>query len=155
MPGVRAAQHDQHGVRLLLTAYEPQPPAVIPTDETWVAVADQLGRLHHKPMLRSTWLRRRPQPSSGQTADALNLWAARGLGTLATRAATRLGATRDLEAQSEPVLTHGDCHLRNLLHGPEGQAIWIDWQDVCLATGWTISRSCGSGLSSKGLTRLA
>jgi len=33
------------------------------------------------------------------------------------------------------VLSHGDCHLQNLLRGPGGRPLWIDWQEVCLGTG--------------------
>jgi Phosphotransferase enzyme family len=33
------------------------------------------------------------------------------------------------------VLTHGDCHVGNLLLGPGGRILWTDWQEVCLSTG--------------------
>lgn len=33
------------------------------------------------------------------------------------------------------VLTHGDCHVGNLLRSSTGSTLWADWQEVCLSTG--------------------
>ena len=105
------------------------------TDDTWVAAADPLGQLHSAPVPRSPWLRPRPWPSSPEVANALSLWADRGVAALATRAAAQLPAAKDVEAALPRVLTHGDCHLGNLLQGPGGRTLWVDWQEGCLSTG--------------------
>jgi aminoglycoside phosphotransferase (APT) family kinase protein len=130
VPALRAWVQDRHGVRLLLTAHQPQPPAETLTDDAWVAVAERLGRLHSAPIPPTPWLPHHREPSSREVAAAVDRWAGRGAGPLATQAAEQLAATRDARGGTGNVLTHGDCHLHNLLTSPEGHPLWVDWQEV-------------------------
>ena len=139
LPVLHAGRHAQHGVFLLLSASEPFPPARSWTPDAWLRVADRLGRWQRTPVHDPTWVPLRPDPSTTEVAVALRHWTARGTGALAARAARRLaeGAERRRARTVGPVLvlTHGDCHVGNLLQGRAGQPLWVDWQDVCLTTG--------------------
>lgn len=135
LPTLHAAQRDREGVRLLLSAHPPHPPASMVTGEAWVRLAAQLGRLHRVAAARPAWLGDRPSPSPAQIAEAVRIWQDRGGGPLARRAARRLAAAGRLEAALGKVLTHGDCHLGNLLQSADGRAVWIDWQEACLGSG--------------------
>ncbi len=135
LPVVRAAHCDPRAVRLLLAAHELYPPAPALTDAAWVGLADRLGRLHRVPLPRPAWLQPRPWPTPGEVADAVRGWAGRGLADLASRAAGQLDTAAGVLAGVGTVLTHGDCHVGNLLRGPNGRPVWIDWQEVCLGSG--------------------
>lgn len=135
LPEVRAAQHDRDAVRLLLAAYEPYPPASALSHADWVAVAATLSRLHQVDVPRPQWLRPRPWPSSEEVANAVLRWDRHGFTALASRAGERLAAARDVQAGLGTVLTHGDCHVGNLLRGKGGCTLWVDWQEVCLSVG--------------------
>jgi len=135
LPSIRAAYEDRAAVRLLLAEYDPCPPASALTPDTWVELGDQLGQLHRAAGPRPAWLTPRRWPSAEEVAQALHRWDNHGSGALARRAAADLAGVRDLHLSLPTVLTHGDCHLGNLLRGPTGRILWIDWQEVCLSTG--------------------
>ena len=135
LPEVRARHRDRHAVRLLVTAYQPCPSASALDEVAWVWLADQLGHMQCVPVPTAAWLRSRPWPSSEEVAAAVRLWDGRGAGVPAARAAERLAADRNMQPIAGPVLTHGDCHVGNLLQGPAGRVLWIDWQEVCLSSG--------------------
>ena len=90
--------------------------------------------LPHDPMRRAL-----PSTRGPMTRDFLDKMAARGSwekGSVVDRAVDEvLAAGQPLGAPAgEPVLVHGDLHLRHLLVTPEGAAAGIiDWGDACLA----------------------
>jgi aminoglycoside phosphotransferase (APT) family kinase protein len=135
LPEVRAASSDRGAVQVLMAAYEPHPPARAVADNAWIALADRLGQLQQVPVDEASWLRPRPWPSPAEISDALGRWSAYGFAALASRAAEQLAAGSDRQPVWGPVLTHGDCHLGNLLQAPDGSTLWADWQEVCLSSG--------------------
>lgn len=135
LPTVLAAHRDRRAVRLLLSAHQPLPPARQLDQSAWVAVADQLGRLHGTPAPAAAWLESRPWPSAEETDAGVRRWSARGSAVPAARAAAQLARSKDAQLSGGPVLTHGDCHVGNLLLGRPGHVVWIDWQEVCLSNG--------------------
>jgi aminoglycoside phosphotransferase (APT) family kinase protein len=99
------------------------------------AVARDLGgHLPHDPMRRGT-----PSTRGPMARDLLDRLAGRGSwqpGSATDRAVDEVIAAADPLGQpdGEPVLVHGDLHLRHLLVGPDGLATGvIDWGDSCLA----------------------
>jgi aminoglycoside phosphotransferase (APT) family kinase protein len=99
------------------------------------AVARTLGtRLPSDPMKRATPSTRGPMARENlDKLVAAELWQPR---SVPDRAADELIA-RTLPMPpptGEPVLVHGDLHLRHLMVGPDGRASGvIDWGDACLA----------------------
>ena len=135
LPRVLAAQRDLRAVSLLLRGHRPFPSARQLNQATWMAVADQLGRVHGIQVPAGAWLQSRPWPSAEIIAAAVQAWNDRGFAVPAARAAKQLSKSKDLQPFTSPVLTHGDCHIGNLLLGPNGRVMWIDWQEVCLSNG--------------------
>lgn len=85
--------------------------------------------------LAQGWLEPRPWPSAKEIAAAVRVWNGRGSAVPAARAVERLARSKDLQPFAGLVLTHGDCHIGNLLQGPGGRVVWTDWQEVCLSNG--------------------
>lgn len=135
LPEVLGSHRDAGAVRLLLATYEPFPAASTLDDSAWVALAGQLGRTQSVPVQAAEWLQARPWPQSEDVLAAVQLWNDRGSAVPAARGAARLAVVRDLPPLAGPVLTHGDCHVGNLLHGPGGRVLWADWQEACLSSG--------------------
>ena len=99
------------------------------------AVARDLGgHLPHDPMLRGT-----PSTRGPMARDFLDRLAGRGSwqpGSATDRAVDEVIAAADPlgPPAGEPVVVHGDLHLRHLLVGADGTATGvIDWGDSCLA----------------------
>ena len=99
------------------------------------SVADDLsGVLPYDPMRRGT-----PSTRGPMARAALDRLAGRGTwaaGSHADRAVDELIAAADPlpPPTGEPVVVHGDLHLRHLLVGSDGAATGvIDWGDSCLA----------------------
>jgi aminoglycoside phosphotransferase (APT) family kinase protein len=99
------------------------------------AVARDLGgHLPHDPMRRAT-----PSTRGPMARDFLDRLAGRGswqAGSATDRAVDDLIAAAGPlgPPEGEPVVVHGDLHLRHLLVGPDGLATGvIDWGDSCLA----------------------
>jgi aminoglycoside phosphotransferase (APT) family kinase protein len=99
------------------------------------AVARDLGdHLPHDPMRRGT-----PSTRGPQARDFLDRLAGRGSwapGSELDQAVDRVIAAADPLGPplDEPVVVHGDLHIRHLLVGPDGRATGvIDWGDSCLA----------------------
>ena len=99
------------------------------------AVARDLGgHLPHDPMRRGT-----PSTRGPMARDFLDKLAGRGSwqpGSATDRAVDEVIAAADPlgPPDGEPVVVHGDLHLRHLLVGPDGLATGvIDWGDACLA----------------------
>ena len=99
------------------------------------AVAQDLGgTLPLDPMRRGT-----PSTRGPMARAALDRLAARGTwdadSDLDRRIDDVIAAADPLPAPTgEPVLVHGDLHLRHLMVGPDGRAAGvIDWGDCCLA----------------------
>ncbi len=136
VPAVIAAHSDRGVIRLLLAEHTPYPPAPAVTDLEWTALADQLGRLHHPPDPAPPWLEHRPWPGSDQLAQAVDWWTARGFGALARRATELIAVGHELDGIAPRVITHGDCHVGNLLRSDRGDTVWVDWQEVCLSSGF-------------------
>jgi aminoglycoside phosphotransferase (APT) family kinase protein len=98
-------------------------------------VAQELGgTLPHDPMRRGT-----PSTRGPMAREALDRLAARGSWD-STSALDRqiddvIAAADPLPAPTgQPVLVHGDLHVRHLMVGPDGLATGvIDWGDCCLA----------------------
>ena len=92
------------------------------------------GRLPHDPMRRGT-----PSTRGPMARAALDRLASRGTweaGSALDRAVDEVIAAGEPLAPptDEPVLVHGDLHLRHLLVGTDGSATGvIDWGDTCLA----------------------
>ncbi len=92
------------------------------------------GPLPHDPMRRGT-----PSTRGPMAREALDRLAARGswdsTGDLDRQIDDVIAAADPLPAPTgEPVLVHGDLHLRHLLVGADGRATGvIDWGDCCLA----------------------
>lgn len=135
IPAVIAAHSDRGVIRLLLAAHTPFPPAWAVTDMEWTALADQLGRLHHPPDPAPPWLEHRAWPSSDRLARAIDWWTARGFGAVARRATDLIAVGHELDRTLPRVITHGDCHVGNLLRSDEGDVVWVDWQEICLSSG--------------------
>ncbi len=135
VPAVIAAGDDHGVIRVLLAAHPPYPPAPAVTDGEWTSLAGQLGRLHRPPNPTPPWLGHRRWPGSEQLERAVDWWTARGFAAAASRAAALIAAGRERDENVPRVLTHGDCHVGNLLHSPTGQTLWVDWQEVCLSSG--------------------
>lgn len=138
LPALLAAHCDTSAVRLLLQAHRPFPAAPTLNHASWVAVAEQLGRVHGAPFSASAWLRPRPRPSPEEVAAAVRLWDQRGSSgsaVPAARGAERLAVEENQQPFVRPVLTHGDCHVGNLLQGSDDRILWVDWQEVCLSDG--------------------
>lgn len=132
-PALLAARYDGEVVRLLLAAHEPYPPAPALVEDDWLAVAARLGQLHRLPLPPGEWRRPRTMDSPAAVAAALRGWDGHGWSAVATRAARRLADADD--PGPGPVLAHGDCHLGNLVRGPDGGPLWVDWQEVGLGSG--------------------
>jgi len=135
LPDLVAGHRDADAVRLLVVAHDRWPPAHALTDLAWVELAARLGRLQRSPVPRPPWLRPRPWPSVGELADAVGGWTGHGFGDLAARGAEQLRAGGQAATGAGTVLMHGDCHVGNLLQGPGGRPLWVDWQEVCLGSG--------------------
>ncbi len=92
------------------------------------------GPLPHDPMRRGT-----PSTRGPMAREALDRLAARGTWDAASGLDRQIGdviaAADPLPAPTgEPVLVHGDLHLRHLMVGADGRAAGvIDWGDCCLA----------------------
>ena len=92
------------------------------------------GTLPHDPMRRGT-----PSTRGPMAREALDRLAARGTWDAASDLDRQIddviAAADPLPAPTgEPVLVHGDLHLRHLLVGADGRATGvIDWGDCCLA----------------------
>jgi aminoglycoside phosphotransferase (APT) family kinase protein len=92
------------------------------------------GHLPHDPMRRGT-----PSTRGPMARDLLDKLAGRGswaAGSATDRAVDQvIAAAGPLGPPAgEPMLAHGDLHLRHLLVGPDGLATGvIDWGDACLA----------------------
>jgi len=135
VPAVIAARSDRGVIRLLLAEHPPYPPAPAVTDPEWMVLAGQLGRLHRPPDPTPPWLEHRPWPASDQLARAVAWWTIRGFGALARRAAALIAVGHELDEALPRVITHGDCHVGNLLRSDVGDTVWVDWQEVCLSSG--------------------
>ena len=135
LPTVLAAHHDGQAVRLLLRAHRSLPSALRLDRPSWIAIADQLGRVQGVRILAAGWLEPRPWPSLEEFAAAIRIWSDHGSAVPAARAAERLAEAGNRQSFTDHVLTHGDCHVGNLLQGPDGRVMWIDWQEVCLSGG--------------------
>ena len=135
LPTRLAAQRDRHAVRLLLAASPPFPPAPRVSRDAWVALAGQLAQVHAVPAAAAAWLTVRPWPSDEQVAEAVLLWSGHGSARSAERGRDRLAAARTASRRLPTVLTHGDCHVGNLLRRADGQVVWVDWQEACLSDG--------------------
>jgi len=133
---VLAAGSDSESIRLLLTEQQPYPAAPLVSRDAWVGLADELGRLHQPPPRDLPWLTYRPWPTPERVEAAVQQWNALGFGTLARRAAEQVARGRELEESQRQVLTHGDCHVGNLLRSTSGDTMWADWQEVCLSSGF-------------------
>jgi aminoglycoside phosphotransferase (APT) family kinase protein len=99
------------------------------------AVAQDLGgSLPHDPMRRGT-----PSTRGPMAREALDRLAARGTWDATTDLDRQIdeviAAADPLPAPTgDPVLVHGDLHLRHLMVGADGRATGvIDWGDCCLA----------------------
>jgi aminoglycoside phosphotransferase (APT) family kinase protein len=92
------------------------------------------GHLPHDPMRRGT-----PSTRGPMARDFLDRLAGRGswtAGSATDRDVDEVIAAADPlgPPDGEPVVVHGDLHLRHLLIGPDGLATGvIDWGDSCLA----------------------
>jgi aminoglycoside phosphotransferase (APT) family kinase protein len=126
---------DDGAVHILMAEHQPFPLAPALGVAAWVELAEQLGRLHRPVAPWPAWLRHRPWPPPDRIADAVRQWDRLGFEALAERAAGLLGELRGSDAGLAAVVTHGDCHVGNLLHSPTGRTLWVDWQGVCLSTG--------------------
>ena len=99
-----------------------------------VVAQDLGGTLPHDPMHRGT-----PSTRGPMARAALDRLAARGTwdadSDLDRRIDQVIAAADPLPPPTgEPVLVHGDLHLRHLMVGPGGRAAGvIDWGDCCLA----------------------
>lgn len=135
LPTVTASHSDDGAVQILMAEHQPFPLAPALSVAAWVELAEQLGRLHRPVAPWPAWLRHRTWPPSDRIADAVRQWDGLGFEVLAERAAGLLGELRGSDAGLAAVVTHGDCHVGNLLHSPTGSTLWADWQEVCLSTG--------------------
>ncbi len=135
LPRLVAGARDDETVWLLLTGHPPYSPAATLTDAQWVTIARQLGRLHAVPVPPAAWLRRRLRPSPQQVTAAVAQWERRGCGELARRGARQLHRVASPPSTLPDVLSHGDCHVDNLVRGPDDRPRWIDWSEACLGSG--------------------
>ncbi|RFS82471.1 aminoglycoside phosphotransferase [Actinomadura spongiicola] len=95
------------------------------------ALAREVGAgLPRDPMARAEPARR-----AERTVDRLDALVALGAWRRAPAVDDFLAAARDLDPPGgDPVVVHGDLHVRHLLLTPDGRAAGvIDWGDVCLA----------------------
>jgi len=136
VPAVIAAHGDRGVIRLLLAEHTPYPPAPAVTDPEWTALADQLGRLHRRPDTTPPWLEHRPWPASDQLPQAVAWWTARGFGALPRRATELIAVGYELDETLPRVVTHGDCHVGKLMRSDLGDTVGVDWQEVCLSSGF-------------------
>lgn len=135
LPTVTASHSDDGAVQILMAEHQPFPTAPALSVAAWLELAEQLGRLHRPVAPWPAWLRHRPWPPPDRIAGAVRQWDDLGCEVLAERAAGLLGEFRGSDAGLAAVVTHGDCHVGNLLHSPTGSTLWADWQEVCLSNG--------------------
>ncbi|MDQ3527749.1 MAG: aminoglycoside phosphotransferase family protein [Actinomycetota bacterium] len=135
LPTVAALHSDDQAVRILMAEHQPFPPAPAVGVAAWDELAEQLGRLHRPGALSLAWLGHRSWPPPDRIADAVRQWDRLGFGVLARRAAGLLDDLQGSDAGLAVVVTHGDCHVGNLLHSSTGSTLWADWQEVCLSGG--------------------
>ena len=135
LPTVTASHSDDGAVQILMAEHQPFPMAPALSVAEWIKLAGQLGQLHHPGAPSPPWLRHRAGPTPDRIAGAVRRWGNLGFQVLADRAAELLGELRGSDDGLPAVLTHGDCHVGNLLHSPTGSTLWADWQEVCLSTG--------------------
>ena len=154
LPTVTASHSDDGAVRILMAEHQPFPPAPALSLAAWVELAEQLGRLHRPGALLPGWLGHRAGPPPDRIADAVRQWDSLGFEGLAERAAGLLVDRRGSDAGLAAVVTHGDCHVGNLLHSSTGSTLWADWQEVCFSTGLDDLVFCGSAPNSTVLVRL-
>ncbi|MET0694528.1 MAG: phosphotransferase [Propionibacteriaceae bacterium] len=100
---------------------------------TWMAAATRLAEVHRcLPAIDGLLPRPRSESFPGDGAG-LAPWFTLGAGDDALRGSQLLAEQPAL--QLPQVLTHGDCHLDNILHDPSGALVWIDWQEAHLGDG--------------------
>ncbi len=144
--------NETDGVVVLLAAYSASLPPDQWTEHDYVQVARQVGQLHATFWEKTAgsampeWLRAKPPVSHAQCQAATEVWRTLGerddlrdawepFGQRLERLLVEITAL-DREMTSLPAtLCHGDFHADNLLHGPAGEWIWADWQEVRLGPG--------------------
>lgn len=108
------------------------------SEQRWIELATELGRLHREQVLALAIDRgatAREPASAEKLAAGERAWIELGYERLLAplwASFEALGAAiRDLPA----CLCHGDCHLGNLLTDPADRFVWIDWQEVHVGHG--------------------
>jgi Ser/Thr protein kinase RdoA (MazF antagonist) len=149
-----ACDDDQVGICLLLSRYEPPPPAAEWLAEDVAEVARQLAGLHAcfwgegERLAAHAWLRQPEAQTSEQAIRcAREQWAALSRMPRFSSSFTA-GTWRALDGAMACVsaldatigafpttLCHGDCHLGNVLRDRSGQLVWADWSEVGLGAG--------------------
>lgn len=135
VPRFVAGAQRTDSVWLLTERYSRLPDARAIDPSTWARLAARLGALHRSPVPTWSGLEPRAWPSDQQVAAACLLWADFAAGGLARRAAAVLTGLGHGPPDLDLVLTHGDCHIENLLRDDHRTLRWIDWQEACLSDG--------------------
>ena len=154
VPEVVGYVQDERGIALLLTAYQPSPPASQWQEQHYLEIARQLGRLHALFWKRTTqlaqysWLRTPEETDSvQQVQEATTQWQAlqedlRFAPVIPNSRFQRVNRLLSQMPQVESLLInfpltlyHGDCHGDNVLRDGRGEVIWADWQEVGLGLG--------------------
>ena len=154
VPHVVAHVRDPQGTALLLSAYQPSPPASQWQEEDYVEAARQIGELHAtfwkntEQIAQCSWLQRRKEHISKlQVKQVEAQWQAMQEdahfvllipGHRFQRVIHFLPLILSLENLLIPfplTVCHGDCHSDNVLRDKHGDLVWADWQEVGVGIG--------------------
>lgn len=154
IPHIVARVCDPHGIALLLSAYQPSPPASQWQEQEYVEAARQIGELHAtfwkttEQTAQYSWLQRPNEPMSElQIKQAETQWQALQEDVHVSRLIPGHRFQRvihffpllfSLENRllAFPLtLCHGDCHSDNVLRNRHGDLIWADWQEIGMGIG--------------------
>jgi thiamine kinase-like enzyme len=139
---------------LLLAAYESMKPANELNNETFVEIAQQLGRFQALYWNRTnqldthSWLAKPKTPDlTNDAKHAYETWQLlaqqpqfREILTDTTLrdievALVEVRTKSDYSSETPMTLCHGDCHLDNVLRDQKARLIWADWQEVQIGYG--------------------
>ncbi|MGW3950433.1 phosphotransferase family protein [Streptomyces sp. NPDC004752] len=130
-PGLLACRDTEDGVAVLLEAVGETNPAAVWTAPMWAELGRALARLHTMaPPKGAEW--NRPDVLKEALAepdlDRINdFWG--GMLPQLTELLARRNELSDEISALQPVFTHGDCHVGNLLHSA-GSLVLCDWQQA-------------------------
>ena len=135
-PIFRAGDYGDETVCLLTTQCRPLPLAATLDERHWANIGRRLAEVHGTPLPLGAGLRGKPEVTDEALANAVEQWRQRGQGPSAERAAETVASLLGAPIDQALVLTHGDCHLDNVVLDEDGLVRWIDWHEAHLGNGF-------------------